>query len=58
MKIVTIIRYGLPMTQSLPYAGFAFLTKEEIATFDVMAVATDSCTGFILEVRFWKRIFY
>ena len=38
------------MSEPLPTGGFDWLTKEQIATFDIQKVLEDGATGFILEV--------
>ncbi|XP_070153677.1 uncharacterized protein [Polyergus mexicanus] len=40
--------YGWAMCQSLPYADFRWV--DDISDFDVSAIASDSTTGYILEV--------
>ncbi|XP_067205407.1 uncharacterized protein [Linepithema humile] len=40
--------YGWAMCQPLPYAKFRWV--DDVASFDVMSVASDSATGYVLEV--------
>ena len=42
--------YGLAMIQSLPVSDFKWMSDEEIESLDVMTVADDAETGYILEV--------
>lgn len=42
--------YGWAMSNHLPCSDFRWLTKDEIAQFDVQSVSEDSDTGYILEV--------
>ncbi|XP_067211792.1 uncharacterized protein [Linepithema humile] len=41
--------YGWAMCQPLPYAKFRWV--DDVASFDVMSVASDSATGYVLEVN-------
>ncbi|GFT07975.1 c2H2-type domain-containing protein, partial [Nephila pilipes] len=42
--------YGYAMSMSLPFDHFAWMTPEEIQTFDIFRTTPDSPQGFILEV--------
>ncbi|GBM31059.1 hypothetical protein AVEN_46492-1 [Araneus ventricosus] len=42
--------YGYAMNMSLPYDHFAWMTSEEVQTFDIFGTTPDSPQGFILEV--------
>jgi len=41
--------YGVAQSQPLPVGDFQFLTSDEISTFNLMSVAEDSPTGYIVD---------
>ena len=42
--------YGWAMSQYLPEKEFCWMSSEQLSTFDVTSIASDSTTGYILEV--------
>ncbi|GFQ66979.1 uncharacterized protein TNCT_11831 [Trichonephila clavata] len=42
--------YGFAMNMPLPYTNFAWMTPDEIQSFDIFGTTPDSPQGYILEV--------